>query len=141
MDSLLIAGDHLLVVVVDVLRGGAGAPAGGHHVPAVLSGGPHGTSNMKYFQGAGVELPGKPVTRVSSAAHHQVRIARVAPAVPQLTVPAHTPRPVQSLLEVALHHPVGLQVHHIVVARGDGLQSVGGRVERPAGHGSLITDL
>ena len=40
MDSLLVAGDHLLVVVVDVLRGGAGAPAGGHHVPAVLSGGP-----------------------------------------------------------------------------------------------------
>ena len=81
------------------------------------------------------------MARVSSAAHHQVRVARVTPAVPELTVPAHTPRPVQSLLEVALHNPVGLQVHNIVVARGDGLESIGGRVERPAGQGSLITDL
>ena len=122
MYSLLVAADHLLVVVVDVLRGWTGTPAGRHDVPAVLSGG-----------------PGKPVAWVSPAAHHQVRVARMSPAVPELRVPGHTPGPVQSLVEVALHHPLGVHVHHIVVARGDGLQSVTGRVQRPAGHSTLVT--
>ena len=78
---------------------------------------------------------------VSPAAHHQVGVARVSPAVPQLRVPRHTPRPVQSVVEVALHHPIGVSIHHIVVARGDGLQSVAGRVERPAEQSYLITNL
>ena len=107
MNPLLVTGDHLLVVVVDVLRGGAGTPTGGQDVPAVLSGG-----------------PGEPVAGVGGAAHHQVGVARMSPAVPQLRVPGEAPGP------VALHHPPGLQVHDIVVARGDGLQSVAGRVER-----------
>ena len=115
MYSLLVAADHLLVVVVDVLRGWTGTPAGGHDVPAVLSGG-----------------PGEPVTGVSPAAHHQVGVVRMSPAVPELRVPGHTPGPAQSLLEVALHHPVGVSLHHVVVAGGDGLESVAGRVERPA---------
>ena len=124
MYSLLVAADHLLVVVVDVLRGWTGTPAGGHDVPAVLSGG-----------------PGEPVAGVSRAANHQVRVARMSPAVPELRVPGDTPGPVQSLVEVALHHPLGVQVHHIVVARGDGLQSVAGRGERPAEQSYLITNL
>ena len=77
MYSLLVTADHLLVVVVDVFRGWTGTAAGRHDVPAILSGG-----------------PGKPVTWVSRAAHHQVRVARVSPAVPELRVPGDAPGPV-----------------------------------------------
>ena len=39
MDLLLVAADHVLVVVVDVAGGRAWASAGGENVPAELSGG------------------------------------------------------------------------------------------------------
>ena len=39
MDLLLVAADHVLVVVVDVLRSRAGTPASREDVPAELGGG------------------------------------------------------------------------------------------------------
>ena len=116
MYFLLVAADHVLVVVVDVLGGGAGAPAGGHDVPAELCAGPR-----------------SPVAGVGPAAQHEVGVARLCPALPQLTGPGQAPGPAGPVVEVALYHLVGVAVHHIVIPRRDGLQPVAGRVERPAG--------
>ena len=83
-----------------------------------------------------VSPPREPVARVRSAAHHQVRVPRVSPSVPELWAswPRQAPGPGQPRPEVTVHHGLCVSINDVIIPRGHWQQATAGRVQRSGHH-------